>query len=257
MEFSNKYIVGFALALCLICSAAVSSLAVGLKDKQEANRLLDKQMNVLRVAQLIDDGETPTPEKVAQLFEDIKILTFDQATGNPVTIENKWKFNPLKNSKTDADGVDATDPLAKKVSVKRMPKTLLAYQVNTAGKECLVLPIYGNGLWSLLLGFLAIETDASKVVGITFYEHLETPGLGGEIDNPNWKALWPGKLCFDDNGNPAVEVVKQGAVKNAATQVDGISGATITSKAVGNLVQLWLGDTGYGPFLRQQIGAQR
>jgi len=257
LEFSNKYIVCFALALCLICSATVSSLAVVLKDKQEANKLLDKQMNVLRVAQLIETDEEPNPEKVTRLFEDIEVLTFDQATGNPVEIRNVWKFNPLKNSKTDEGGVDASDPRAKRVAIKRMPKTLLAYRVKTAGKECLVLPIYGNGLWSLLLGFLAIELDTSKVVGITFYEHLETPGLGGEIDNPNWKALWPGKLCFDEDGNPAVEVVKQGAVKNPATQVDGISGATITSKAVGNLVQLWLGDTGYGPFLRQQRGAQR
>jgi len=251
LEFSNKYIVGFAIGLCLVCSTAVSSLAVGLKERQDANRLLDKQVNVLRVAQLISHDEKPTHEQVEEVFKNIKVFVFDQATAKSASVDNVWKFDPRKAEMTFPKKGDAWGKRAKKISLKSMPKTLIAYQVQTPGKECLVLPIYGNGLWSLLRGFLAIDLNTGKVIGITFYEHLETAGLGGEIENPLWQAKWPGKTCFDAQGLPVLDVVKQGKVLSPEFEVDGISGATITSVAVGNMVKLWLGDAGYGPFLQK------
>ena len=99
--------------------------------------------------------------------------------------------------------------------------------------------------------YLALEPDARTIRGITFYEHGETPGLGGEVDNPRWKALWPGRLAFDDRGNPKISVKKglAGPVDEDPYQVDGLSGATITSRGVTNLVRFWLGDDGFGPCL--------
>ena len=115
----------------------------------------------------------------------------------------------------------------------------------------LILPIEGYGLWGFLYGYLALEPDARTIRGITFYEHGETPGLGGEVDNPRWKALWPGRLAFDDRGKPAITVKKgiAGSVEDDPYQVDGLSGATITSRGVTNLVRFWLGDDGFGPYL--------
>ena len=78
--------------------------------------------------------------------------------------------------------------------------------------EMVMVPIEGNGLWSTLYGFLALDADTRTVVGITFYEHKETPGLGGEVDNPRWKALWPGRKAFLDEGYaPKIEVIKGAA----------------------------------------------
>ncbi len=119
--------------------------------------------------------------------------------------------------------------------------------------EKIVLPVHGYGLWSTLYGFLALEGDGNTVAGITFYEHGETAGLGGEVDNPAWKALWPGKAIYADDGRVALKVVK-GAVNPKAAgaehQVDGLSGATLTSRGVENLVSYWMGDAGYGPILK-------
>jgi Na+-transporting NADH:ubiquinone oxidoreductase subunit C len=103
-----------------------------------------------------------------------------------------------------------------------------------------------------MYGFISLDADMTTVVGFAFYEHGETPGLGGEIDNPNWKNLWPGKRIYDDQGKTRIEVVK-GTVDrgsaNAIYQVDGLSGATLTARGVGNLLQYWMGQNGYRPLL--------
>lgn len=116
----------------------------------------------------------------------------------------------------------------------------------------MILPIKGYGLWSTLYGFIALEGDLNTVAGIGFYEHAETPGLGGEVDNPLWKAKWEGKKVFDDEGKTALKVIK-GPVdsKRAGSeyQIDGLSGATLTSRGVSQLIQFWLGENGFAPFL--------
>jgi Na+-transporting NADH:ubiquinone oxidoreductase subunit C len=120
--------------------------------------------------------------------------------------------------------------------------------------EALIVPISGQGLWSTLYGYIALAPDTNTIRGITFYQHAETPGLGGEVDNPRWKALWVGRKAFDKNGRPAI-TVKKGRAGPADTDpynVDGLSGATITSRGVGNLVRFWLGDDGFGPYLKTQ-----
>jgi len=116
----------------------------------------------------------------------------------------------------------------------------------------IVLPVRGAGLWSTLYGFLALEADLNTVAGLGFYEHAETPGLGGEVDNPVWKARWPGKKVYGD-GNQVQLTVLKGSVdtsrSGAEYQVDGLSGATLTTRGVGNLIQFWMGDNGYAKFL--------
>jgi Na+-transporting NADH:ubiquinone oxidoreductase subunit C len=111
-----------------------------------------------------------------------------------------------------------------------------------------IIPIRGRGLWSTLFGYIALAEDASQVSGITFYEHGETPGLGGEVDNPDWKAQWPGKAAIED-GQVVIEVKKQGQVTDSRRQVDGMAGATITTQGVHRLVRFWLGEQGFGKYL--------
>ena len=117
--------------------------------------------------------------------------------------------------------------------------------------DSLVLPIEGYGLWKFLYGFIALESDLNTVRGITYYQHGETPGLGGEVDNPRWKQGWVGRKVFDDSGEPKIEVIKgyAGPVETDPYEIDGLSGATLTSRGVTNMIHFWLGENGFGPYL--------
>ena len=117
--------------------------------------------------------------------------------------------------------------------------------------ELVVLPIEGLGLWGTLYGFVALDGDLRTIRGLTFYEHKETPGLGGEVDNAGWKALWIGRLAFDEELKPAIAIVKgrAGSVSDDPYAVDGLSGATVTSRGVTNLLRFWLGPEAFGPYL--------
>jgi Na+-transporting NADH:ubiquinone oxidoreductase subunit C len=102
-----------------------------------------------------------------------------------------------------------------------------------------------------MYGFLALDKDLATIRGLSFYKHGETPGLGGEVDNPVWKAKWPGRLAFGEAGTPDIHVIKgaAGPVESDPHRVDGLSGATITSNGVTHLLRFWLGENGFGPYL--------
>ena len=137
---------------------------------------------------------------------------------------------------------------------KRRAELAPVYLVRQGGEvEKIILPVHGKGLWSTLYGFLALDAkDLSTIRALVFYEHAETPGLGGEVDNPNWRAQWNGKGAFDEKGSIRIEVIK-GKVDPGRTeakyQVDGISGASITTRGVKNMLRYWLGEDGFGPYL--------
>jgi len=141
------------------------------------------------------------------------------------------------------------DDIAK---IKRRENYATVYLVESNGElDKIILPVRGAGLWSTLHGFLALENDLNTVAGLGFFEHGETPGLGGEVDNPNWKALWPGKKVYDE-GDAKIQLIKGSVDANTAEaehKVDGLSGATLTSRGVTNLLQFWMGENGYKPFL--------
>jgi Na+-transporting NADH:ubiquinone oxidoreductase subunit C len=240
----------FAAAVCVVCSIFVSSAAVLLKDRQETNKVLDRQLKVLTVAGLVSADEEVTPDVIHERFEkNIQPMVIDLESGKvngdiaPETFDQRAARGDPERSR------EAPDNAAK---VARLPNHALVYNVMVGKKvEALIFPIEGKGLWSTLYGFLALDKDARTVKGITFYEHGETPGLGGEVDNPIWKAKWPGRKAFGDDWQPKLGVNKgeAGPPKTDPYAVDGLSGATITSRGVTSLVQFWLGDHGFGPFL--------
>jgi len=252
MQPSNTYTIGFAAAVCVVCSIFVSGSAVALKDRQEKNKVLDKQKKVLSVAGLMEEGQKLTPEEIQVIFEDrIVARAVDMETDKHTDAVDPNTHDMRKAAKDASLGYDVPDNKAK---VKRMAKTTVVYHVvDEAGSvEQIILPVHGPGLWSTLYGFLALEKDTNTIKGITFYEHAETPGLGGEVDNPKWKALWPGRKAFDDKGNVAIKVIKgsAGDVKSAPHEIDGLSGATITGNGVTYTAQFWLGEDGFGPYLQ-------
>lgn len=239
-----------ALLVCLVCSVFVAGAAVALKPTQVENRELDKQRSILAIAGLGEEGMSAKAIK-ALYAERIKARVVDLQSGTFSEAEAAG-FDPLKAAKDPAlsDALDGEQDIA---SIKRRERLSTVYMVETAGQlDTLILPVRGYGLWSTLYGFIAVKGDLNTVVGFGFYQHGETPGLGGEVDNPKWKALWAGKTLFDEQGQLAVEIIK-GSVDpqsaRASHQVDGLAGATLTSKGVNNLLHFWLGENGFGPLL--------
>ncbi len=249
---STLYTISFAAVVCVICSIVVSGAAVLLKSRQDRNVLLDRQKKVLAVSGLLEADESIPPQEVQRRFEerittkyvDLREGTFTELGDTPGI------YDPVKAANDPASST-ALEP--NPAQVRAVPHVALVYEVRdeAGAADQYVLQVWGNGLWSTMYGYLALDKDGETVRGLTFYEHGETPGLGGEVDNPAWKALWPGRKVFDENGEPAIEVVKgeAGSPEEDPHRVDGLSGATITSKGVEHLINLWMGGQGYGPFL--------
>jgi Na+-transporting NADH:ubiquinone oxidoreductase subunit C len=249
---SNTYIIGFATAVCLVCSIVVSTSAVALRDRQNRNKVLDRQTKVLVVAGVLEEGQATTPEEVERLFEshietrivDLKSGDYDETIDPETYDQRKATREPDQSSAAPANNAGLT----------RVPEKAVVYRRLEDGEvQSLILPVEGKGLWSTLYGFIALAPDTTTVQGITFYEHGETPGLGGEVDNPNWKALWVGRQAYDEDWQPAIEVVKgvAGPAAEDPYRVDGLSGSTLTSRGVTNLVQFWLGENGFNPYLEK------
>jgi len=248
-----------ATVLCICCSVLVSATAVALKERQRAEVEFDQQRNILQACGLYDPDEKPrkTKGELQEVFNArVESRLIDFATGAYVAVtgEQLKNYDQKRAAKDSTLGV-AIPPEKDPADVKRRAKQGLIYLVKDGDQVAqVVLPIRGYGLWSTLWGFLAIESDLNTVAGLGYYDHKETPGLGGEVDNKDWKALWPGKKVFDATGAVKLGLVKGKADKDNADfdhQVDGLAGATFTADGVSNMLRYWLGPDAYGPFLQK------
>ncbi|CAM5232882.1 MULTISPECIES: Na(+)-translocating NADH-quinone reductase subunit C [Stutzerimonas stutzeri group] len=239
-----------ALLVCLVCSVFVAGAAVALRPTQQQNALLDKQRSILAIAGL-GQANMSAKEIRALYGERIVARLVDLQTGKFSDEFDAQQFDPLAAAKDPA--LSASLPGEQDIaSIKRRERYSIVYMVEKDGQlDTLILPVRGYGLWSTLYGFMAVKGDLNTVAGLGFYQHGETPGLGGEVDNPKWRGQWPGKELFDD-GKLAVQIIK-GSVDpqspKADHQVDGLAGATLTSNGVNNLLHFWLGENGFGPFI--------
>lgn len=238
-----------ATIVCLVCSMLVSAATVALRPLQERNRAWDRKRNVLLAAGLID---ATTFADIDVLFRQIEPQVIDLDTGTAVDGIDPETFDPVtfqRNPHTSR----SLSPAEDLAGLKRRERYELVYLLRNNGQlQRVILPVRGKGLWSTMWGLAALGPDLNTIESFAFFAHGETPGLGGEVDNPRWKALWIGKKAFDAEGRPRLEVIK-GAVDpqspEAVHQVDGLSGATLTGNGVTNLLRFWLGEQGYGPLL--------
>lgn len=257
-ESTNKTIL-VAFLLCLVCSIVVAGSVVLLKPTQEVNKALNLKANILAAAGLLPESNKAAD--IEEAFSRIDARIVDLDTGEYVDPEVVGRKTALAYDQRKASkDPKLSEPLPGEIdiaSIKRRVKYAKVYLVQSEGKlEKIILPISGYGLWSTLHGFVALENDANTIVGLGFYEHAETPGLGGEVDNPRWKALWSGKKLFDLDASdePKIKLLK-GSVdpesKTAQYEVDGLAGATLTSRGVTNLVQFWVGEYGFQQYLNR------
>ena len=244
---STSRTVTVALVLCIVCSLVVSSAAVLLKDRQDINKKIDRYTNILAAAGMLQ-ADAGIEEQFNEL---VTSRVVDLNSGLFTDEVDADSFDQLRSAKDRDISINLTssEDIAK---ISRRENFALVYLVETDGQlNKIILPVRGYGLWSTLHGYLALEKDGQTVAGLGFYQHTETPGLGGEVDNPRWKALWPGKKVYKD-GNVEIQLVKGSvdpASDSADYQIDGLAGATLTSNGVTNLVQFWLGEQGFQKFL--------
>jgi len=234
-----------ALALCVVCSVVVSTAAVVLKDKQVANAANEKKANILAAAGIeVVNGDLDAA------FAKVTPKLVDMATGAYTEAADIATYDDRKAAKDPAMSTTLTaeQDIA---SIRRQANLRTVYLVEgDNGLEKVILPVHGYGLWSTLYGFIALEGDLNTVAGFGFYSHAETPGLGGEVDNPRWKAVWNGKQVFGaDATQPMIGLIKGKATAESKHDIDGLAGATLTSNGVTNLVRFWMGKDGFAPFL--------
>ena len=249
-SMQNTFVV--ATSVCVFWSVLVSAAAVMLRPIQDANRVEERRRNILLAAGIFDETQS-----LNELFKAVQTRIVDLATGEYISEAelDPEEFDQRASAK-DPEMSVAIAPANDCAKIKRREPYSFVYLVQKDGKlDQVVLPVNGKGLWSTLYGFIALSADMRTIRGITFYEHRETPGLGGEVDNARWKDQWCGKFAFGEEGDVRIEVIR-GRVdpghETAAYQVDGLAGATITSRGVSNLVKYWLGDDGFGAYLAKQ-----
>jgi Na+-transporting NADH:ubiquinone oxidoreductase subunit C len=218
----------------ITCSILLSSAANLLKERQEENIALDKRKNIIAaVGYVPEEGKTYTRQDILRIYDEhIESAVLD-LNGNVV------------------EGKDVID-LDPKVDTDLLP----IYFSKTNGElESYILPISGKGLWSTIYGYLALEPDGNTVKGITFYQHGETPGLGGEIEKEWFTSNFKGKKIKNEQGKLVSITVVKGKVaekiepENQSHYVDGISGSTLTGNGVTNFLKADLQK--YLPYFRK------
>ena len=238
-----------AISLCLVCSALISFSAVELRDLQEANKTLDKQSKILSAAGLLKEGSS-----ISELFGSIEPRIVNLETGEYDSAINLDAYEESAFSRDPNTSIELSSSQDIALLKRRENFQTVYLHYESQALNAIILPVRGYGLWGTMKGYLALEPDFKTIIGLEFFDHKETPGLGGEIDNPKWKAIWKGKEVFSESGDILISVIKGSVDKSseqAKYQVDGLSGATITSNGVTNLLSFWLGDMGYGPLIEQ------
>ena len=218
---SNSYTIIYSAVLVIIVAFLLAFVFQALKPAQDANVALDQQKQILYA---LNQDRGMSDAEAAQKYKEL-IVADDiiDANGNVVTkgTQGGTKAGFKLNSQDAKNG------------------KLALYRCTVDGKDKYVIPVYGTGLWGPISGYIAINEDKATVFGAYFNHESETAGLGAEIkDNAQWQAQFKGKHLFaNDPSKIALSVVKKGTVKNPDYEVDGVTGATLTSNGVSAMLK--------------------
>lgn len=223
----NTYTFLYSIVLVVVVAALLAIVALSLQPAQNRNIENEKRQNILRSVNI-----SSTPEDSKALFDKYIVKQF------------------IVNSKGEEIAGDAfTVDLAKQSKKTCEEKLLPVFVANIDGATKYILPIYGNGLWGPLWGYISLNEDKNTVYGTVFEHKSETPGLGAEITTPQFQTQFEGKMIFDNSQLVSI-LVKKGGGATGAHEVDAISGGTITSKGVETMIKNYL--TCYESFLKNK-----
>lgn len=227
----NSYTLIYAVVMVIIVALLLALISSGLKSKQTENVELDRKGQILSSLQINLAGENP-----AELYE--KYIVKELVVNNKADI--------ISEKKGDAFAIDVVKETSKKLEDRKLP----VYVANVEGKTKYIIPLRGAGLWGPIWGYVSLDEDKNTVFG-TFFSHAsETPGLGAEISTPNFQHEFVGKHILNDKQEfVSIAVMKVGHTTKTQDQVDGISGGTITSKGVEQMLLNSIGQ--YEAFLKK------
>ena len=253
MAFTNTYTFGFAFGICLVCSLSLATVSQGLKERQDDNRRRDLQGNILNALGVPEDGHALTGDEIDTLW--VERVEFRVIDANGSIVE-------AAQGDQDGDGdLDETDVQLARAAVKGTDKAPAIYSVYVRkdgdSEGSYAIPMNGVGLWGPISGYLALNPKATEVTGVTFFAPKETPGLGAEITTEKFKSQWLGKKVVDGSGEKKPIRVVKGEAKLLCPDdldwcVDGVSGATITSRGVDEMVAQSI--DWYDPYLKKLRG---
>lgn len=221
MRKDDLYAIGFAAVICVVCSLVLSATAQLLKERQDMEVELDRKMNVLKAfgVEVVDASGAKIPKsEVDRYFSDnISEIFLDKETGE--VLEN-FTASDLPPAELRARTIEDKEHLP-----------LYVWKENGEVQKY-AFPVSGMGLWSIVHGYLALDQDLATVIGVTFYKHGETPGLGGEVSTEWFQSQFADKVIYKDGELQPIQVVKGQAPEGSDHQVDGISGATMTGNGI-------------------------
>ncbi|MBM3423136.1 MAG: FMN-binding protein [Chlorobi bacterium] len=207
---SNTYTYVFVIAMAVVSALLLSLVKTGLQERQEFNRTLDVRKNILKTVGVLEPGMSD--RDIESLYQ--KKFSRKSVEGEDGKMHDYYVFGS-----------------------KDRP-------------EAYVLPVSGKGVWSTINGFIALEADRNTVRGISFYEHGETPGLGGEIEKDRFTREFKGKKIFRDGKLVSITIAKARLPEPSEYAVDGISGASLTTGGINRFLKDDL--LNYLMLLRQQ-----
>lgn len=214
---SNTYTIIYISVLVIIMGAALAFAAMSLKDKQQENADADKMKQILASVHVIaQDGD------IKSTFNKYIVKEMEINSNGEIIANDAFNIDITKESK-ESD-----------YSIRRLP--IYVCQLNK-NEIKYILPVYGAGLWGPIWGYIAINDDGSTIYGAYFAHQGETPGLGAEIDKPLFCNQFKNKSLIKENEFRPISVIKKGQKPiNGEDYVDGISGGTITSKGVSDML---------------------
>jgi Na+-transporting NADH:ubiquinone oxidoreductase subunit C len=240
-------------ATALVCSILVTVAAVTLQPFQRAYQDLERNRHIVRISGMTDPDVELSDREIVAAFRDLdaRLVDLDQGV-----------FDETINPDTFATGKAAGDPEFSVTipadqdvaGLSRRPRLVTVYLVRDGDDlQRIILPVYGQGMWSTIYGFLALESDLNTIADMAFYAQGETAGIGDQILRPDWLAQWRGKRLYDEQGVFRFRIAGGAVIPGspeATYQVDALTGASVTAGGVTNLIRYWLGPHGFARFLQ-------
>lgn len=243
-----------AFVVALFCALMVSAAVYYLRPVQVVYKNLAQNRAILQVAGLIPTGEQLSDSDVMRRLVELDARMVELSTGNFVDGMDAWRFDQRAAAADPELGVQI--PESRDIAqLKRRSRYAPVYLVLDGDAiERIILPVHGQGMWSLIYGYISLTANLNTIAAVRFYEHGETPGIGDRIQDDAWTSRWSGKRLLDQSGDVAFQVSKDD--QTSPYHVDSISGATVTSQSVGQLIRYWVGADGFGPLLIRMTEAR-
>lgn len=245
----NAYTVIYTTIVVALVAAILAFVAMTLKPKQDANIKAETISQMLTAAQFF------TKDECSAMGNDKVLEAYSQNIKEAYTINLKGE--KVRDLNTEVKSIELQDGLKaqnKNIKDGSDAADLPVYVFNKDGKSVSVVPVYGAGLWGPIWGYIALDEDLQTIVGAYFDHDSETPGLGAKIkDDPSFRAEFIGKKV-NVASDPVFSVVKVGTSADENSSVDAITGATMTSKGLGEAIAFWL--KAYAPFLSSAAPAK-